>query len=296
MYRKVPTDLMEGTRRGSVLSLVAVGVMLGLFLMETSAYFRPRIVTDLTLDRNQEKRIRVNFNITMLDLKCEYTVVDVVSVLGTEQNVSSHITKWHVDAAGVRQRYQGRNKDQRDIAMFDPSVEESIEQLLHDGEDAVSLDAETFEYARKTYRYLFVDMYASWCSHCRDLAPTWEVLAELMGDVAEDIMDSKGKHDYSPEEYQHAKKLQQPVMIAKIDCVVHQQFCMDQQIMAYPTLRLFVDGERWKGGDYRSSRTLVDMADWLQQVEDTHKAEIGSEENRTAALALKGTLTDALRT
>jgi hypothetical protein len=58
--------------------------------------------------------------------------------------------------------------------------------------------------------------------------------------------------------------------------------------MAYPTLRLFVDGERWKGGDYRSSRTLVDMADWLQQVEDTHKAEIGSEDNRTAMLALKG--------
>jgi hypothetical protein len=55
----------------------------------------------------------------MMDLKCEYAVVDVVSVLGTEQNVSNHITKWNVDANGVRQRYQGRNKQQKDLDLYD---------------------------------------------------------------------------------------------------------------------------------------------------------------------------------
>lgn len=287
MYRKVPVDLMEGTKRGSTLSLIAVAGMLTLFLLETSAYFRARVVTDLVLDRNRDPKVRINFNITMMDLKCEYVVVDVVSVLGTEQNVSSHVTKWHVDGAGVRQRYQGRNKEQHDIAMYDPAVQESMEDLLKDGEDAVSLDPETFRYALKTYQYLFVDWYASWCSHCRDLAPTWEILAELMVDVAEDILDAKG-HDYSEEEYAHARKVEQPVVVAKIDCVFHQELCMEQQIMAYPTLRLFVDGKRWKGGDYRGSRTLVEMTDWLQQVEDAHKADEGSEANRTSLLAHKG--------
>lgn len=286
MYRKVPVDLMEGTKRGSTLSLIAVAGMLTLFLLETSAYFRARVVTDLVLDRNRDPKVRINFNITMMDLKCEYVVVDVVSVLGTEQNVSSHVTKWHVDGAGVRQRYQGRNKEQHDIAMYDPAVQESMEDLLKDGEDAVSLDPETFRYALKTYQYLFVDWYASWCSHCRDLAPTWEILAELMVDVAEDILDAKG-HDYSEEEYAHARKVEQPVVVAKIDCVIHQELCMEQQIMAYPTLRLFVDGKRWKGGDYRGSRTLVEMTDWLQQVEDAHKADEGSEANRTSLLAHK---------
>jgi hypothetical protein len=98
----------------------------------------------------------------MMDLKCEYAVVDVVSALGTDQNVSSHVTKWHVDAAGIRQRYQGRNKQQHDIDLFDSSVTESLEQLHENGEDAISLDEETFEYARKTQEYLFVDFYASW--------------------------------------------------------------------------------------------------------------------------------------
>ena len=98
----------------------------------------------------------------MMDLKCEYAVVDVVSVLGTDQNVSSHVTKWAVDAEGVRQRYAGRNKDQKDIEMFDSSITESIEELHEDGEDAISLDEDTFKYALKTQEYLFVDMFASW--------------------------------------------------------------------------------------------------------------------------------------
>jgi len=45
--------------------------------------YRP--VTDLALDSNKDPRVRLNFNITMMDLKCEYAVVDVVSVLGTDQ-------------------------------------------------------------------------------------------------------------------------------------------------------------------------------------------------------------------
>lgn len=121
-----------------------------------------RPVTDLALDSNKEPRVRVNFNITMMDLKCEYTVVDVVSVLGTQQNVASHVTKWEVDAGGVRQRYQGRNKEQRDLELFDASVTETIEDLHENGEDAINLDIETFQYATREQEYLFVDFFASW--------------------------------------------------------------------------------------------------------------------------------------
>lgn len=162
MYRKVPADLMEGTRRGSIISYVAVAAMTALFLLETGAYFRSKIVTDLAIDTNPDSKVRVNFNITMMDLSCDYAVVDVVSVLGTEQNVSSHINKWHVDAEGVRQRYQGRNRNQHDIELFDPTVGTSLEELYDNGEDAISLDAETFQFAKHEQEYLFVDFYASW--------------------------------------------------------------------------------------------------------------------------------------
>ena len=42
LYRKIPADLMEGTKRGSVLSYISLFVMVVLFLMETKAYFTSR--------------------------------------------------------------------------------------------------------------------------------------------------------------------------------------------------------------------------------------------------------------
>jgi hypothetical protein len=78
--------------------------------------------------------------------------------------------------------------------------------------------------------------------------------------------------DYSEEDYQKAKRLQMPVVIGKIDCVSHPKTCNDQEdIRAYPTLRLFVDGEVWRGGDYRGHRTVTEMVEWLYYVEEQHK-------------------------
>lgn len=286
MYRRVPTDLTEGTGQGSVFSYIAVMIMLTLFLLETREYMQKTAVASVQLDKSDDPRIRVNFNITMMDLKCEFAVVDVVSSLGTEQNVSTHVTKWHVDGGGIRRRYQGRNKHQTEIELHDETVTATLDDLYANGEDAVSLDEETFEYAKSENEYLFVDFYASWCSHCRQLAPTWETLAEVMTDVAEHIVDQR-EHEYSEDELAHAKKVELPVMIAKVDCVDHKALCMTQQLMAYPTLRLFVDGERWPGGDYRGHRTVAEMADWLQQVEDKHKEELGDETKRNVQLAHK---------
>lgn len=111
-----------------------------------------------------------------------------------------------------------------------------------------------------------------------------ETLAEVMTDVAAHIVDQLD-HDYSVEELAHAKKVELPVMIAKVDCVQHKDVCMTQRLMAYPTLRLFVDGEPWQGGDYRGHRTVAEMADWLQQVEDKHKEDLGDETKRNVQLA-----------
>ena len=105
-----------------------------------------------------------------------------------------------------------------------------------------------------------------------------------MTDVAEHIVDQR-EHEYSEEELIHAKKVELPVMIAKIDCVQHKDICLAEGLMAYPTLRLFVDGERWNGGDYRGHRTVVEMADWLQQVEDKHKEDLGDEAKHRVQLA-----------
>jgi len=61
-------------------------------------------------------------------------------------------------------------------------------------------------------------------------------------------------------------------VIAKIDCVSHPKVCNEQEdIRAYPTLRLFVDGEPWRSGDYHGHRTMADMVEWLYYAEEQHK-------------------------
>jgi hypothetical protein len=42
MYRKVPVDLMEGTKRGSILSYLALFTIVTLFVLETNAFFTKR--------------------------------------------------------------------------------------------------------------------------------------------------------------------------------------------------------------------------------------------------------------
>lgn len=258
------------------MSTLALFTIITLFFLETRAFMFSRIRTDLTLDDNNDVRIRLNFNITMMDLRCDFAVVDVVSVLGTDQNVTTHITKWNVDAEGVRQRFKGRNRQQNDIVLYDDSVKESIEDLHQDGVDAISLTPDTLDVTIKENEYVFVDFFASWCSHCRDLAPTWETLAEVMLATTRNYYENR-RHKYTQEDIDHALKVERPVVIAKVDCVEHQQLCMDSDIRAYPTLRLFVDGKQYEKGDYYGHRTIVEFTDWLTAVEEEHKKDSGYE-------------------
>lgn len=278
MYRKVPGDLLEGSKQGKVISWIALLVMATLFVMETNSYWTSKIVTDLSLDvrrRSNPKltdvdRIRVNLNITMLDLKCEYVTLNVVSLWGKEQNVTKHILKLAVDAQGVeRGLHPPKSRDHEKIELHDTRVTTSIEDLHLNGEHAVPLDPTTLQYALDTQDFVFVDFFASWCSHCQTLAPTWEALAEVMHDAATDTLDRHAlEHqlDYSEDEYKEAVKVHLPVLIGKIDCVQHQFFCMQQGIMAYPTLRLFVHGEI--KGDYFGHRTILNMVQFLRLAEE----------------------------
>ena len=164
----------------------------------------------------------------------------------------------------------------------------TLQELHENGEDAVSLDEETLEYAKRDHDYVFVDFYASWCSHCRDLAPTWEALAEVMVDAGEKLGKQHLEH-YSDADFEAAEKVKMPVLVGKVDCVHHPKLCNQQEdIRAYPTLRLFVDGQPWKGGDYRGHRTIMEMVEWLYFVEEQHKELMGwSEEQMILHLAHK---------
>ena len=103
MYRKVPMDMVEGSKQGSIVSWMAIIIIVWLFYKETSAFFTTKLASKLSLDHKQSEndQIEVTFNITMMDLKCDYVEVDVVSVLGNNQNATRFIKKVPLDANGV---------------------------------------------------------------------------------------------------------------------------------------------------------------------------------------------------
>jgi hypothetical protein len=163
MYRKVPIDLLEGSKQGSITSWIALIAMLTLIILETRDFFTSTLQTDLTLDPSKDLKVSVRFNITMLDLSCDFATIDVVSFLGTRQeNVTKNVQKWAVDANGVQQTFVHRNRKQHDIVLSDVKVTKTIEELHDDGEHAVNLDETTLKFALQEHEFVFVDFFASW--------------------------------------------------------------------------------------------------------------------------------------
>jgi hypothetical protein len=139
-YRRIPKDLTETSLHGSVLSICAAIFMLVLFVAELWAFLSTTTITSVIVDPNTETQLRINFNITLMDMPCEFATIDVVDVLGTRyENVSKNVNKWKIDENGLRRSYQGRNVEQRDL---DHDVGHDLDQLLENGVHAVPLDTD----------------------------------------------------------------------------------------------------------------------------------------------------------
>ena len=130
-YRIIPRDLTETTTHGSCLSICASVFMLVLFIAELWSFLSLRTITNVVIDPNTDSLLRINFNITVMDMPCEFATIDVIDVLGTrKENITKNINKWQVDSNGVRRNYEGRNMEQKDLLH---DVHHDIDALISNG-------------------------------------------------------------------------------------------------------------------------------------------------------------------
>ena len=141
------------------MSICAVTVMAILFFSETLAFARTDMTTSIALDENDQPQIRLNFNITLMDLHCDFVSVDVWDTLGTNrQNVTKNIEKWQLDESGQRRIFSGRNRQQREVEHEEH--QETLEEMHENGEQAVELDPSNFKNFVQEHEMAFIDMYA----------------------------------------------------------------------------------------------------------------------------------------
>ncbi|KAF6126332.1 protein disulfide isomerase family A member 2 [Phyllostomus discolor] len=83
---------------------------------------------------------------------------------------------------------------------------------------------------------VFIKFYAPWCTHCKEMAPTWEALAEKYRD-------------------------HEDIIIAKLDATANELEAFP--VHGFPTLKYFPAGQGQKVIDYRGARDLETLSKFL---------------------------------
>lgn len=242
VFRKLPRDLTHGTAQGGLLSLCAILLIGVVFFLELTSYLAGEVETSVMLDTNTQDLLQINFRITALSLPCEYVSVDVWDYLGNKRlDLSKDIHKTMVTGR-LGQKILGAYSDGNQYSAGDNPVETKAEIGLMESE---TLRQANFHDAIKANQWSFIDFYAPWCIHCVRLAPTWEAFAKTVHD--KDI---------------HVK-------VYKVDCTKDEFLCRQQQIMGYPTLRVYRKHEAMYP-NYSGKRTVSTLLAWMETMTNEH--------------------------
>lgn len=106
------------------------------------------------------------------------------------------------------------------------------------GEDDVEIveSPEDLEDLVVSNKYLLMQFFAPWCTHCTALQPEFGKAATALRDEG--------------------------VVLAKMDAVEHNEFASDYGVTAYPTLYFFVDGVK---EPYTGGRTSDSIVTWVKK-------------------------------
>ncbi len=134
VFRKLPRDLTHGTTHGGVLSVLAIGLIFTVFILELSTYLTGEVETAVMLDTNSQDLLQINFKITAIRLPCEYASVDVWDYLGNNRlDLSKDIHKTMV--SGPRgDKILGAYSDGTQYSVGDNPVETKAQIGLSESE------------------------------------------------------------------------------------------------------------------------------------------------------------------
>lgn len=245
-YRKLPRDMTEGTVSGSVMSIFAATLMAFLLLSELRSYASTSFDTKVVVDRSVDgELLRINFNLSFPALSCEFASVDVGDALGLNRfNLTKTVFKRAIDAdmraigplqwdravdevlkasdeeTTAAEEKVARHKEALKVLQESNRPADGHAHVVYEIADLEELQAMVKD---PTHAVVLVNFYAPWCPWCQRLEPVYEAAGLAVH-----------------EKYPPGTKSR--VLFTKIDCVVHEKFCMAQVVTGYPTIRIFTHG------------------------------------------------------
>jgi len=105
--------------------------------------------------------------------------------------------------------------------------------------EVIVLDETNFASVVEGSKPAFVEFYAPWCGHCKNLAPEYDIV----GDVFKTFSSS--------------------VSVAKVDCDAHGDLCSKHGVTGYPTLKWFPQGRSNDPEAYSGGRTADDIISFI---------------------------------
>ncbi|CAH0487931.1 unnamed protein product [Peronospora farinosa] len=225
-FRHVPEDLKVHTYSGSFFSLLSFAVMGMLMLTHWKSYREQSTKTIVVMDEHQEDRLRVNFNVSLLNVPCTVASVDLEDYMGQRfTNLTRHIRHFRLATDGKTNEVQRTNEvvidnHEKGVPIWGGVHRDTQGENVH---YSMPLTRKTFDDFMAKYELVLVNFYAPWCRFCHELHPEWERAAAQLPDHPE----------YS-----------EMVRMASVDCTDPEAMplCRRAHIRAFPSMLIYVYG------------------------------------------------------
>jgi len=252
-FRTIPKEFTESTFHGGLLTIIAFFAVGLLCFYEVGAFLTTTTTSTVLLDSNFRDTVKITFNMTMLDLPCQFATVNILDELGDRRlNVTNNIKKvvmhWHGD-----ELMKGDVHEDEDVDLVEEvEVIDRFTEVDKEGHHSLHIVSEDdFNRDLENHHMVFVNFFAPWCHWCQRLAPVWE-------ETAKEFDKLKFRH----------RSLN--VKFVSVNCDKFQTVCAKHNVRAFPSLLRF-KGKAPLFPFYEGSRTKEPLIKYFKESIDDYE-------------------------
>ncbi|XP_043970666.1 protein disulfide-isomerase A2 [Gambusia affinis] len=112
---------------------------------------------------------------------------------------------------------------------------------IEEEKDVLVLHFNNFDRALSENEFLLIEFYAPWCGHCKEFEPIYAEVAEKL------------------------KEEEAGMRLAKVDAIEEKELADEFEVGSFPTLKVFINGDRKLPLDYTGKRSVEGIIQWMKR-------------------------------